>query len=836
MYFIPISLIFFLFLCILSMRLPLILIISYLFLCQARAQQPLSAQTGVLSGNLMRQGTNDAVPGASIQIGRHDDQNIRRSGQSDEKGDFRFSDLPFGWYSIRITAIGSSPLQIDSIHIRADRPEMILADLIMPIATSGLETIVIHAEKPLIEQKEGNLIFNAAESPLSTGSNASELLRNIPLVSNDPDGRITVRGREPRILVDDKPVAMNAQQMQDFLESMPGGMIERIEVMTNPPAQYANEPGGVINIVTRKGKTGISGRFSLTYGSRGEAGASASFNLRKKGLSIQFNTGTTHGNYLGEGGSVRENRFRDSTNQLITESRFNNRFIRPVARLNIDQDIDPRNTLGITIEGNINDYDDIRTIDYTNVNRFGKEYRRSVRSISSTGINLNPTINLSYLYKGKAKGETLRFTFGGGVSNTDGVKDFRQTFTDGDYQSLGRDSAQEQGEVTYNRNVQLRVSYDKPIIPSKTTLSTAASFTRNLSDVDLDTWDKEPDGSNRRLIDFMSNEFVFRQDVTSGTLGLRQRLGEHFWLSGGMTVEKTDILFDLIRDKNRVSSGYENWQPYANLNKNWDGKTSLSFVYRRTMRRPGIRELNPTIDYSDPYNLRFGNPDLRPSPSHNLDLVFGRTLTKFQMNAGLGYNRVEDIFATVRMLKEDGRTNITWQNISGREEWEANTWLNLNLSKGFRMNANASYTINLYSKYDREVLRYRNGASINGRINLIYAPIPEWNVTSTVQINRYANPQGTVRSTISTIFGGQYRFWKRKLSATAQVVDPFIQQTYVTVTEGVNFRTESRNLTRTRNYRLTLSYHFSNTPVSSSKSKGGQRRSEKPSAGKKPAR
>lgn len=795
------------------------ILITFLILVAGKllAQQPSVASSGVLSGNLMRQGTNEPVAGASILVVRHDDNDARRSGQSDEKGDFRFTDLSFGWYSIRVTSVGSSPLQIDSIHIRADRSEMILADLVVPIAAAGLETIVIHAEKPLIEQKEGNLIFNAAESPLSAGSNAAELLRNIPLVSNDPDGKVTVRGREPRILVDDKPVAMNAQQMQDFLESMPGGMIERIEVMTNPPAQYANEPGGVINIITRKGKTGLSGRLSLTYGSRGEAGVSGSFNLRRKGLSIQFNTGTTHGNYRGEGGSIRENKFTDSTNKLITESRFNNRFIRPVARLNIDYDIDPRNTIGVTVEGNINDYDDLRTIDYTNVNRFASEYRRSVRSINSTGVNLNPTINLSYLYKGKQKGETLRFIFGGSISNTDGLKDFYQTFTDGNYNSLGRDSAQEQGEVTLNRNVSLRVSYDRPIIPSKTTLSTALAFTRNLSDVDLDTWDKEPDGSNRQMIDFMSNEFVFRQDVLSATLGLRQRLGDRLWLSGGMTMEATNILFDLIRDKQQVGSGYENWQPYANLNKNWNNKTSLSFVYRRTMRRPGIRELNPTIDYSDPYNLRFGNPDLRPSPSHNLDLVFGRTLTKFQMNFGLGYNRVEDIFATVRTLKEDGRTNVTWQNISGREELEANTWMNLNLSKGFRMNANASYTINRYSTYDREVNKYRNGASINGRINLIYAPVPDWNLSSTLQINRYANPQGTVRSTVSTIFGGQYRFWHKRLSATVQIIDPFIQQKYVTVTEGRNFRTESHSLTRTRNYRFTLTYHFSNTPVAKKK-------------------
>ena len=53
---------------------------------------------------------------------------------------------------------------------------------------------------------------------------------------------MVVKGKELKILIDDKPVELNAQQLQGFPESMPGSMIERIEVMTNPPAgQYANE-------------------------------------------------------------------------------------------------------------------------------------------------------------------------------------------------------------------------------------------------------------------------------------------------------------------------------------------------------------------------------------------------------------------------------------------------------------------------------------------------------------------------------------------------------------------------------------------------------------------
>jgi outer membrane receptor protein involved in Fe transport len=265
-----------------------------------------------------------------------------------------------------------------------------------------------------------------------------------------------------------------------------------------------------------------------------------------------------------------------------------------------------------------------------------------------------------------------------------------------------------------------------------------------------------------------------------------------------------------------VRNDYGNWLPFANISRYWNRKTSLSLIYRGTLRRPGIRELNPTIDYTDPYNLRFGNASLLPSPTHSFDLNFGRTLDNFQMNAGLGYNRVDDIFATVRTLQPDGRTHITWQNISGREEFEVNGWMNLNLSGGFRMNANAYYAYNRYSAHDILVNRYRNAASINGRVNLTYAPNQQiWNTTASLGVNRYANPQGTVRSTVNMVFGAQYRLLKRRLILTAQAVDPFIQQEYRTVTEGVNFRTEGQSLSRTRNYRLTIGYNMSGTLAAS---------------------
>src|SRR5204862_956098 len=146
-----------------------------------------------------------------------------------------------------------------------------------PTSAENLGEVIIYAEKPLIQSKDGNITFNAGESAIAAGSNASDLLNNVPLVSKTPDGKITVRGKEPKILIDDKPVELNLQQLQDLLESMPGSSIEKIEVMTNPPPQYANEQGGVINIVTKKGKVGKTGRLSLSAGTRGEASVNGNY-------------------------------------------------------------------------------------------------------------------------------------------------------------------------------------------------------------------------------------------------------------------------------------------------------------------------------------------------------------------------------------------------------------------------------------------------------------------------------------------------------------------------------------------------------------------------------
>jgi len=763
--------------------------------------------SGIIAGNLLDSSNSNAIANASVQLNRIGTV-TKITRITDKNGEFTFNDLPLGYYSLSISFVGYASLRIDSINVRAERADFNLADIRLSTNLIDLQSVILYAEKPLIQSKDGNIIFNASESAVAAGSNASELLNTVPLVSKDPNGKILVRGKEPKILIDDKPVELNLQQLQDLLESLPGSSIDKIEVMTNPPPQYANEQGGVINIVTRKGKVGMGGRLSLTAGTRGEGGINGSFNYRKNRFSINVNTGAAANRFVGYGNSERKNVYPDSANYLKTQSDFLNKSIRPYFRVNMDYEISKYQNLHFEGTYNQNDFNNRNTTEYTNINRFNEVYKLSERTIRSEGDNYNPGTNLTYTVKGKQAGEQFRIIAGANFSSNENDRIFYQQFFNPDHTPNGTDSTQVQVTDSKNSGYNIRISYDKPLVEKKTFLSVGGAYNSSNSHIEVDaSYLKKPEKIFVPL-DLLSNHFKFHQDVSNLRASLKQILGEKFSVSAGLAVEQTEINFDLLKAGNEVGNNYWNLLPFANINKNWNDDLSITLSYRRTIRRPGINELNPTIDFSDPYNIRYGNFRLDPSLAHNVDLVIGRTKPKYFLNVGLGYNKVEDIFSQIRTLLNEGKTQTTWENISHRKEYEVSTWDGFTLSKKIKVNWSASYTYNQYSEYDKTVRKYRDGGSFTTTLNGNYSIKDIWNFTGNFTTNRFANPQGSVSWNLSTNVGIQKKFFNKKFIVTLNFIDPFRNQVTNSYTYGTNFEVRSSNTTQTKNYRVTLAYNF----------------------------
>ena len=267
-----------------------ITVFIFIFFAATTTAQSTKSLQGLIIGNVLDADNSKAIPGASIVLINIADTGYKRYAFTVKDGAFIFDALPFGYYRLQFSSTGYAGLTIDSIHLRADRFDFDLNDIKLGRKTTLLNEVIVYAEKPLIENKDGKIIFNVGESALSSGATTTELLKQAPLVNVDSDGKVSLRGKDVKILIDDKPVELNAKQLQDLLESMPGSMIEKIEVMTTPPPQYATERGGVINIITKKGKVGFTARINVNYGTRGEAGINGSTSYRKNKFAINFST------------------------------------------------------------------------------------------------------------------------------------------------------------------------------------------------------------------------------------------------------------------------------------------------------------------------------------------------------------------------------------------------------------------------------------------------------------------------------------------------------------------------------------------------------------------
>ncbi len=762
---------------------------------------------GNISGSIF-QSENKPLPNASVELCVTNTVNTCFTILSAKDGSFEFDSLTANYYTIKISSIGFATKRIDSIYLREERMEFNLNDIILSNKAITETEVIVYAERPLIVNKDGKIIYNVGETAAANSSNVNELLQKTPLVTIDAEGKILLKGKEVKILIDDKPVELNAKQLQEMLESMPGSFIDKIEVLTNPPPQYANERGGVINIVSKKGKVGSTLRASVYYGTRGETGSTFATSYRKNKISTQLNIALSNNTFIGNGNYRRQNNYVDSSNYLDAESNYTNKSLKPSVRWNTDYDINKRNMLNVSISYNANNGNNNSFSEFANTNKELIAYKFNDRTIVSHINNNTLNISNSYLWKNKNNSGVLKITNGFVYAINNNDRDFYQVFYGLNRISLGADSTQFQSNYNRVNNHSLRINYDKSFDSGKYFFSTGVNFFNNNSYNDLDAkYLKKPANIVLPQLGF-DNEFFFKQKIVQLRAALKYRITSRVFATAGLQVEHTEQGFNHISLANKYSKTYLSYLPFALITKKWDNNYNFSLSYKKTVQRPGINETNPAVDIADPYNTRFGNPYLLPFYAHNFDASIGKVFKKFNYNASIGYNALLNLYAPIRTLQPDGKTFITYENISNRKEYEASIWGSYSFAKNSKISASAGYNYNVYSDFDKLVLRYRDGGSFTSNMNGSYSHSDLMQFGTGVTYNRFANPQGTVRSNVSMNFNVQRKFFKKIIIVTLNAVDPFTSQQNTTYTYGSNFILQNYSFTQTRNYKINIAYNF----------------------------
>src|SRR5687767_4254456 len=279
-------------------------------------------------------------------------------------GDFSIENIPaFGRYILRITGIGYKPLEQS---VAFQRPaangdpraavgalDKDLGNIKLEIDDKILGNVTVTGTKPLMQMGIDRKIFNVEQNIVSAGGSAIDVLKNVPTVSVDIDGNVSLRNSAPQIFVDGRPTNMT-------LDQIPADAIESIEVITNPSAKFDASGGtaGILNIVLKKTKrVGYSGNVRSNIDSRGKVGMGVNANIRQN--KINFFVMGNYNQRKSIGSTITDRILNRSSITTITrqsdKSEMNGAF--GFGRVGFDYFIDNRNTFTISgsmARGNMN--------------------------------------------------------------------------------------------------------------------------------------------------------------------------------------------------------------------------------------------------------------------------------------------------------------------------------------------------------------------------------------------------------------------------------------------------------------------------------------------------
>lgn len=555
-------------------------------------------------------------------------------GITNPKGEFDIEIKP-GVYDIKIEFIS---FKVNEIKQKTLKNSSSLGLISLEEDANQLNEVIIRSEKTTVEIKLDKKVYNVGNDLMVKGGTVSDVLDNIPSVSVDVEGNVSLRGNDNvRVLIDGKP--SNAINIAEALRLIPADAIEKVEVITNPSARYdAEGGGGLLNIILKKGKNqGLNGTFIASTGYPETYGLSGNLNYKSK----NFNLFTTQGynNRNSPGHSFTNSEYlnpNNTTRNYIYENRENKRNSKGYngnfgIELYLNESTSWTNSLNYRKSkgDNIDDvlqnyYDSGFNYDYTR-NRINDEISDSQ----------NVEFATNFIKKFKKDGHKL--TIDGSFSTSDEVNDaiITDKVTNASVIKLDKTiNNQDQ-----NRNL-IQMDYVLPFGKgSQFEAGYRGDFSKLLTDYEV------------------QNDGVINKNFTN-TLEYKEKVNA-IYTQYGLKINKFSALFGLRFEDSNIeinqlatsdynTKKYNNFFPSAFFTYEISDKSSASVSYSRRIQRPRGRMLNPFSNLSSNINIFMGNPDLNPAFSDAIDFGYIKRWDKLTFNTSLYVNKTTDVFQFAR--------------------------------------------------------------------------------------------------------------------------------------------------------------------------------------------
>ncbi len=767
---------------------------------------PTTINEVVISGTVFDKETNDPLEYATVSFFNKRENKIETGGITDSKGNFSIP-IKAGLYDISIEYISYKKQTILNRVINKNEN---IGAFYLDINFEALKAVEIIAERTTVELKLDKKIYNVGKDLTVRGGTVSDVLDNVPSVSVDVEGNVSLRGNDNvKILINGKPSGLVGLNSTDALRQLPAESIERVEVITSPSARYdAEGTAGILNIILRRSKLqGLNGAITTNAGYPYSAGISGNINYRTGDFNFFNTTGYS---------------YRESPGKSITKTEYFNES-GPNTFLNENRKYD-RNSRGLNtnfgVEWYITDSASLTTsLLYRDSNQ-NQDATNTILEYDETGNLLNTSIRFDpEVSTDKTTQYSLNFdkSFDGN-SEHKLTFDFQYESSDEDEKSLISQDGNEAERVdTYEQqdNILLQSDYVLPIgEKSQFELGYRGSFNTLDTDYTLEFYNN----GVYELDTNVSNNLVYREYVNAAYTQFGSKIKNKFSFLFGLRMESTRISINQITTNDLKKKNYESLFPTVNLSYEFSENQSLTFGYNRRISRPRSRFINPFPSRSSATNLFQGNPDIDPSFANKIDIGYLNRFGKTTLNSSIYYEHATDVFTFI--TEDTGQTALVGGtevpvikrspiNLATNDRYGFEFTLNFRPSNKWNLNGNFNLFKSITNGFYNNVDYGAENLSWFARLNNKYT-LPgkiDWQ-TRVMYMGPSEDAQNKSKGMLSTDLAFSKDLFNDRASLAFNVSDLFNTRKRQTTSTTPTFVSYSEFQWRQRSFNISFTYRF----------------------------
>ena len=588
---------------------------------------------------------NNAVPYASITFSNKANKLFSDAALSDEKGEYKLALTP-GNYDISIEAIDYKKATLNkqisaggSLGNFTVDPEGTMTNG----RTKDIEgvTITATAVKPYRVELDKK-VYDPSTDIISKGGNIQDVLGNVPSVSVETDGTVSMRGNSNvKFLINGKPSALlGIDSGANALQSIPADQIERIEVITNPSSKFeASGTAGILNIILKKTKgMGFNGSVSGSVGYLPSTNLNTNLSWKKGNWTWFVNGG---GGYReGEGKSDSDTRFFDPTTLATTryfeqnsKNKSESNFYNATGGFAVDlTEKTSFNLSGMVRNFSSNSNNKVDNFSY-DASRMLTNYSQTTALGDSENLSLQGDIGLDHKFNDSGHNIYLSLSLQKSDNkSTEDSKEFDESVFE--YGSIGNNN-------TINKSVIGKVDYELPI-GEKSKIEAGYRIDNNVNDYDF--LNRETDaGLNYGIVNAYSGNTIYDETINAGYAQFKSKF-DKIGYQLGIRAENSLINIEyqsLSGNTSNKKKDYTEFFPSVFLSYDL-GSThnQLLLNYSRRINRPRSWFMIPyPTSLANRQNLFRGNEDLDPSYIDSFELGYAIQKKKFTINPTLYYRK-----------------------------------------------------------------------------------------------------------------------------------------------------------------------------------------------------